>query len=93
MPTVRARHATVHALLKSGHSRRSIGRQLHMTHRTVRSFADAAKPQDLFRGQWQHNRASVLDEVKPWLDELCDEGCTNAWKLREEIVPLGYRGS
>lgn len=22
-----------------------------------------------------------------------DEGCTNAWKLWEEIVPLGYRGS
>ncbi|MFE7711365.1 transposase [Streptomyces sp. NPDC057486] len=29
---VRARHATVHALLEAGHSRRSIGRQLHMTH-------------------------------------------------------------
>ncbi|MEZ7156566.1 hypothetical protein OIE82_04865 [Streptomyces althioticus] len=25
---VRARHATVHALLEAGHSRRSIGRQL-----------------------------------------------------------------
>ena len=49
---VRARHATVHALLEAGHSRRSIGRQLQMTHRTVKSLADAAKPEDLFRGQW-----------------------------------------
>ncbi|MFR9793788.1 transposase [Streptomyces sp. MB22_4] len=90
---VRARHATVHALLEAGHSRRSIGRQLQMTHRTVKSLADAAKPEDLFRGQWQHSRTSVLDEYKPYLDERWDEGCTNAWKLWEEIVPLGYRGS
>ncbi|WP_369149625.1 ISL3 family transposase [Streptomyces sp. R44] len=87
---VRARHATVHALLEAGHSRRSIGRRLQMTHRTVKSLADAAKPEDLFRGQWQHNRTSVLDEYKPYLDQRWDEGCTNAWKLWEEIVPLGY---
>lgn len=90
---VRARHATVHALLEAGHSRRSIGRQLRMTHRTVKSLADAAKPEDLYRGQWQHSRTSVLDEYKPYLDERWDEGCTNAWKLWEEIVPMGYRGS
>ncbi|MEU7646275.1 hypothetical protein [Streptomyces huasconensis] len=35
----------------------------------------------------------VLDEYKPYLDERWHEGCTNAWKLWEEIVPLGYRGS
>ncbi|MFF3319964.1 ISL3 family transposase [Streptomyces sp. NPDC003035] len=90
---IRARHATVHALLEAGHSRRSIGRQLHMTHRTVKSLADAARPEDLFRGQWQHNRTSVLDEHKPYLDGRWDEGCTNAWTPWEEIVPLGYRGS
>ncbi|MFI8281174.1 hypothetical protein ACIGBH_41230 [Streptomyces sp. NPDC085929] len=90
---VRARHATVHALLEAGRSRSSIGRQLQMTHRTVKSLADAAKPEDLLRGQWQHSRTSVLDEYKPYLDERWDEGCTNAWKLWEEIVPLGHRGS
>lgn len=80
-------------MLEAGHSRRSIGRQLNMTHRTVKSLADAARPEDLFRSQWQHNRTSILDEYKPYLDERWDEGCTNAWKLWEEIVPLGYRGS
>lgn len=90
---IRARHATVHALLEAGYSRRSIGRQLQMTHRTVKSLADATKPEDHFRGQWQHNRTSVLDECKTYLDERWEEGCTNAWKLWEEIVPLGYRGS
>ncbi|MER5618096.1 ISL3 family transposase [Streptomyces sp. NPDC002215] len=62
---VRARHATVHALLEAGHSRCSIGRQLRMTHRTVKSLADAAKPEDLFRGQWQmfSGLSSVTDSV------------------------------
>jgi transposase len=45
-----------------------------MTSRTVKRYADAARPDDLFIGQWQA-RTSV------------------AWKLWEEIVPLGYQGS
>ncbi|MEU5431690.1 ISL3 family transposase [Streptomyces olivoreticuli] len=89
---VRDRHATVHALLAAGHSRRSIVRQLHMTHRTVKRLADATVPEDLFQGQWQ-NRPTVLDEYKPYLDDRWNQGCTNAWKLWEEIVPFGYKGS
>ncbi|WP_107309410.1 ISL3 family transposase [Streptomyces sp. TP-A0356] len=57
----RTTHATVHALLEAGHSRRAIQRQLRMTSRTVKKYADAATPEDLFTGQWQ-NRSSVLDE-------------------------------
>ncbi|MFG2548263.1 ISL3 family transposase [Streptomyces sp. NPDC048594] len=38
----RANHATVHELLTAGLSRRAIGRQLRMTSRTVKLFADAA---------------------------------------------------
>lgn len=63
-----------------------------MTYRTVKQIADAATPEELFTGQWQ-NRPSVLDEYKPFLDDRWSEGCTNAWKLWEEIVPLGYKGS
>ncbi|MFI6063309.1 ISL3 family transposase [Streptomyces sp. NPDC051286] len=88
----RTTHATVHALLEAGHSRRAIQRQLRMSSRTVKKYADAAKPEDLFTGQWQ-NRSSVLDEYKTYLDDRWSEGCTNAWKLWEEIVPLGYKGS
>jgi hypothetical protein len=90
---VRSRHATVHALLKAGHSRSAICRHLHLTRRSVKSLADAARPEDLFRGQWQYNRTSALDEYKPYLDERWNEGCTHAWKLWEEIIPLGYPGS
>ncbi|MEV0193141.1 transposase [Kitasatospora purpeofusca] len=88
----RARHAAVHALLAAGHSRRAVQRQLGMTWRTVKAPADAETPEDLFQGQWQ-NRRSVLDDCKPYLDDRWSQGCTNAWKLWEEIVPLGYKGS
>ncbi|MCX4851666.1 hypothetical protein [Streptomyces sp. NBC_00893] len=46
----RARHAAVQALLKAGHSRRSVQRQLGMTYRTVKQLADAAIPEELFTG-------------------------------------------
>lgn len=85
-------HATIHALVEAGRSRRAIQRQLGMTSRTVKRYADAARPEDLFTGQWQ-TRTSILDEYKPYLDDRWSEGCTNAWKLWEEIVPLGYKGS
>jgi transposase len=80
----RAKHATVHALLAAGHSRRSIQRQLGMTYRTVQRLADAAQPEDLFQGQWQ-NRRTKLDDFKPYLHEQWSEGCTNAWTLWEGI--------
>ncbi|MEU6629377.1 hypothetical protein ABZ905_13960 [Streptomyces parvus] len=63
-----------------------------MIWRTVKLFAEAVRPEDLFTGQWQ-NRPSVLDDYKPYLDDRWNEGSTNAWKLWEEIVPLDYKGS
>ncbi|WP_245204821.1 hypothetical protein [Kitasatospora sp. RG8] len=88
----RANHATVQELLAAGLSRRAIGRQLRMTSRTVKLLADAASPEDLFQGQWQ-GRPSKLDAFKPYLDDRWNQGCTNAWRVWEEIVPLGYQGS
>lgn len=88
----RAKHSTVHELLAAGLSRRAIGRELRMTSRTVKLFADAAAPEDLFHGQWQ-GRPSKIDVFKPYLDDRWNQGCTNAWTVWEEIVPLGYKGS
>ncbi|WP_328862940.1 hypothetical protein [Streptomyces sp. NBC_00306] len=85
----RVKPASVHALLAAGHSRRSIQRQLGMTYRTVQRLADAARPEDLFQGQWQ-NRPTKLDDFKPYLHERWAEGCTNAWTLWEEIKTHGY---
>ncbi|MFF9858834.1 ISL3 family transposase [Streptomyces tendae] len=87
----RAKHAAVHVLLAAGHSRRSIQRQLGMTYRTVQRLADAARPEDMFQGQWQ-NRRTKLDDFKPYLHERWSEGCTNAWTLWEEIKTHGYTG-
>ncbi|MGW1659350.1 ISL3 family transposase [Streptomyces atratus] len=88
----RSNHAAVHTLLAAGHSRRAIQRHLGMAYRTVKLLADATTPEDLFHGQWQ-GRPSVLDEYRPYLDDRWNQGCTNAWKAWEEIVPLGYPGS
>ncbi|MFC9316005.1 transposase family protein [Streptomyces nigra] len=85
----RAKHATVHALLTTGHSRRSIQRQLNMTYRTVQQLADAATPEDLFQGLWR-NRRTKLGDFKPCLHERWAEGRTNAWILWEEIKTHGY---
>ncbi|GAA5024558.1 hypothetical protein GCM10025734_83230 [Kitasatospora paranensis] len=81
----RTTHATVHAYLAAGHSRRAIARQLGMTYQTVKRYADAKTPEELFQGQWQ-GRPSKLDEFKPYLDERWSDGCTNAWTLWEEIT-------
>ncbi|MFE4453089.1 hypothetical protein [Streptomyces sp. NPDC056796] len=79
-------------MVEAGHSRRAIQRQLGMTGRTVKRYADAAKPEDLFAGQWR-TRTSVLDEHETYLDGRRNEGRTSAWKLREGMVPLGCQGS
>lgn len=85
----RAKHATIHALLKAGHSKRSVARQLGMSLNTILRFSRAATPEELFTGQWQ-SRATKLDAYKPYLDLRWLEGCTNAWKLWEEIREQGY---
>ncbi|WP_234315400.1 hypothetical protein [Streptomyces globisporus] len=51
-----------------------------MAWHTVKRFADASTPEDLFTGQRQ-NRLSVLDDYKPYLDDRWNEGFTNAWKM------------
>ncbi|MEE4494004.1 hypothetical protein [Streptomyces sp. BE230] len=44
-------HASVHELLIAGLSRRANGRELRLTSRIVKLFADAVTPEDLFHGQ------------------------------------------
>ncbi|WP_157855813.1 hypothetical protein [Streptomyces aureocirculatus] len=43
----------------------------------------------MFTGQWQ-SRATRLDDYKPYIGQRWQEGCTNAWKLWEEIKEQGY---
>lgn len=64
----RAKHATIPAFLKAGHSRRSVARQLGMTLNTILRFSQATTPEELFTGQWQ-SRATRLDAYEPNLDQ------------------------
>ncbi|MFD7236003.1 ISL3 family transposase [Streptomyces syringium] len=89
----RAKYATVHALLEAGHSRGSIGRQLSMTHRTVKRLADAAAPEDLFHGQWQNQPDLRPRRVQALPRRPLERRLHERWKLWEELVPLGYKGS
>ncbi|MER6570837.1 transposase [Streptomyces sp. NPDC001093] len=86
----RTKHSTIHALLAAGHSKRSVARRLGMGLNTILRFSRATTPEELFTGQWQ-SRATKLDAFKPYLDQRWQEGCTNAWKLWEEISEQGYR--
>ncbi|WP_328663710.1 hypothetical protein [Streptomyces sp. NBC_00328] len=83
-----AKHATVHALLAAGHSKRSIARQLGMGLNTVLCFSRATEPERLFTGQWQC-RPTKPYAYKPCLDQRWQEGRTNAWKPWEEIKAQG----
>ncbi|MEF2529402.1 MULTISPECIES: hypothetical protein [Streptomyces] len=87
----RAKHATVHALLAAGHSKRSIARQLGMGFSTILRYGHATEPEQLFTGQWQ-SRPTSLDAFKPYLDQRWQEGCMNAWKRWEEIKEQNYPG-
>ncbi|MEU1120551.1 MULTISPECIES: hypothetical protein [unclassified Streptomyces] len=60
-----------------------------MTLNTILRFSRATTSEEMFTGQWQ-NRATRLDAYKPYLDQRWQEGCTNAWKLWEEIKEQGY---
>ncbi|MER5904865.1 hypothetical protein ABT150_33020 [Streptomyces mirabilis] len=79
----------MHELLASGHSTRSVARQLGMTLNTILCFSQATTPEDLSSGQWQSHRTK-LDTYEPYLDQRWQEGCTNAWMLWEEIKEQGY---
>ncbi|GLU48655.1 hypothetical protein Nans01_30060 [Nocardiopsis ansamitocini] len=71
---------------------RSIQRQLRMGASTVVRYAHAATREELLRRPCQEH-SSRVDPFKPYLDQRWDqEGCTNAWKLFEEIKELGYPG-
>ncbi|MGJ5748741.1 hypothetical protein [Streptomyces puniciscabiei] len=45
-----AKHATIHALLTAGHSKRSVVRQLDMTLNTILCFSHTTTPEEKFTG-------------------------------------------
>ncbi|MFF3404604.1 transposase [Streptomyces sp. NPDC002659] len=85
----RAKHATIHALLAAGHSKRSIARQLGMTLNTILRFSRATTPEEMFTSQWQ-SRATKLDDYKPYLDQRWQEAAPTPGNCGGEIEEQGY---
>lgn len=63
----RATHATVHALLSAGHSKRPITRQHGRGLNSILRFSRTTEPEQLFTGHWQ-SRPTKLDAYKPNLN-------------------------
>ncbi|MFF7984125.1 hypothetical protein ACFZDK_34260 [Streptomyces sp. NPDC007901] len=81
----------MHALVDQGRPQRAIARELGLSRNTVRRFARAATWQELVTGKWQC-LPSILDDLKPYLHQRWNEGCTTAATLFEEITAAAYRG-
>jgi transposase len=66
-------------------------KKLQLDRKTVQRFAHADSIDELLTKA--RNRGSLLDAFKPYLHERFNGGCTDAARLTEEIVAIGYRGS
>lgn len=87
----RQRYAAVQQLYGRGMSLSAIGRTLDLDVATVRRFAHATGLDELLIKTLQ--RASLIDEFKPYLHHRWGEGCADAARLAAEITAQGYRGS
>ena len=85
------RYEVVQQLLSRGMTQSAIARRLSLDRKTVRRFARATAVEELSVTAGRRN--SVLDDYKPYLLDRFHEGCTDAARLTNEIVALGYRGS
>jgi transposase len=80
---VRERHA-------QGHGIRSIARDLDMSRNAVRRYLRRETCPDWNPGR---PRRSKLDAHRAWIDARVADGSTNAVKLHNELVRIGFRGS
>lgn len=86
-----ARYEAVQQLLSRGMNQSAIARTLSLDRRTVRRFTRTANVDELIVTAATRN--SVLDDYKPYLLDRFREGCTDAARLTDEIIAMGYRGS
>ncbi|MER6026290.1 hypothetical protein [Streptomyces sp. NPDC001851] len=85
------RYTAVQQLPSEGQSLAAIGRQLRLDHSTVRSFARAQSLDELLLRAT--NRASIVDEYRPYLHERWREGCHDIPQLHHELRARGFTGS
>ncbi|MFL6051817.1 MAG: hypothetical protein ACJ72W_02710 [Actinoallomurus sp.] len=86
----RERYAAVQALRAEGHSLAEIGRRLGIGQDTARRFARATSVEEVLVKAT--NRASILDEFKPYINQRWNAGITNAATLHAELQARGWKG-
>ena len=86
----RERRAAIHDLLALGRPRTEIARELGISVRTVRRFANTTLEEQLGKAEY---RASSLDRFKDHLHRRWNDGARNAAHLHRELQALGWRGS
>lgn len=84
------RYTAVQHLMSEGKSLTAISRQLRLDHSTVRRFARARNLDELLVKAV--NRASILDEHKPYLHMRWSEGCHDIPQLHRELRARGFTG-
>lgn len=87
----RDRWQAVHELLEAGVTLREITRRTGLSRGTVRMFARAERPEDLYRGQRQ-GRGRELDRHREFLQEQWNAGITNAAELLLLLRQRGFQG-
>jgi transposase len=87
----RDRWHAVHELLEAGVTLREITRRTGLSRGTVRMFARADRPEDLYRGQRQ-GRGRELDQHREFLREQWTAGITNAAELLLLLRQRGFQG-
>lgn len=88
----RERHAAVHALCDNGVPIQTLSEALGLDRETVRRYAHAATPEAASLGTGSR-RYGQIHAYSSHLHRRWNEGCTDAARLHEEIVELGYSGS
>ncbi|MFG2526158.1 ISL3 family transposase [Streptomyces sp. NPDC048527] len=84
------RYEAVQQRLAEGKSLRAIGRELRLDHSTVRRFARAETLDELLVKAI--NRATLLDEYKPYLHQRWIEGCHSIPQLHRDLREQGFTG-
>jgi hypothetical protein len=87
----RDRWHAVHELLEAGVTLREITRRTGLSRGTVRTFARAERPEDLYRGQRQ-GCGRELDRHREFLQEQWNAGITNAAELLLLLRQRGFQG-
>jgi transposase len=85
-----SRYQAVRALHQQGLKERAIARELGISRRTVRRYAQAEAFPEMSQ---RRRRPSILDPYEPHLKKRWAEGCHNGGQLYKEIQELGYEGS